>query len=85
MISSLSRHRSNDNKPLTPLHLIAVLETYEERIKAIVYCLGEGTPDVYNQPTRSTIHIVKDIVSRRKQKDPNLLQEYRALLQKLYV
>ena len=35
--NSLSPHRSKNNKPLTPLHLIAVLEEYQERIEAIVY------------------------------------------------
>ena len=83
--NSISRHRSNNNKPLTPSQLIAVLEEYQDRIEAIVYCPREGTPDIYDQLTRSTqvtIHIVKDIVSKRKQKDPSLLKEYRALDQK---
>ena len=80
----LSRHRSN-NKLLTPSQPIAVLEEYQERIEAIVYCPIEGTPDIYDQLKRSTlvtIHIVKNIVSKRKQKDPSLLKEYRALHQK---
>ena len=80
--NSLSRHRSNNNKPLTPSQLIAVLEEYQERIEAIVHCPREGTPDTYGQLKRSTlvtIHIVKDIVSKRKQKVPSLLKEYRAL------
>ena len=34
--NSLSRHRSNNNKPLTPSQLIAVHERYQERIEAIV-------------------------------------------------
>ena len=72
MNNSLSRHRSNNNKRLTPSQLIAVLEKHQERIEAIVYCPREGTPDIYDQLKRSTlvtIHLVKDIVSRRKQKD----------------
>ena len=66
--NSLSRHRSNNNKPLTPSQLIAVLEEYQECIEAIVYCPREGTPDIYDQLKRRTlitIHIVKDIVSKR--------------------
>ena len=50
-----------------------------------MYCPREGTPDIYDQLKRSTlitIRIVKDIVSRRKQKDPSLLKEYRALHQR---
>ena len=84
----MSRDRSNNNKPLTPSQLIAVLEKlekYQERIEAIVYCPREGTPDFYDQLKRSTlvtIHIVKDIVSRRKPKDPSLPKEYRALHQR---
>ena len=83
--NSLSRHRSNNNKPLTPSQLIEVLEKYQERIEAIVYCPREGTPDIYNQLKRSTlvtIHLVKDIVSKRKQKDLSLLKEYRAIHQR---
>ena len=34
--NSLSRHRSNNNKPLTTSQLIEVLEKYQERIEAIV-------------------------------------------------
>ena len=67
--NSLSRHRSNNNKPLTPSQLIEVLEEYQERIEAIVYYPIEGTPDIYNQLKRSTlvtINLVKVIVSRRK-------------------
>ena len=44
-----------------------------------------GTPDIYDQLKRRTlvtIHIVKDIVSKRKQKYRSLLKEYRALHQK---
>ena len=85
MNHSLSGDRSNNNKPLTPSQLIEVLEEYQERIEAIVYCPREGTPDNYDQLKRSTlvtIHIVKDIVSKRKQKDPSLLKEYRALHQR---
>ena len=85
MNNLLSRHRSNNNKPLTPSQLIAVLEKYQERIEAIAYCPRKGTPDIYNQLKRITlvtIHIVKDILSRRKQKDPSLLKENRTLHQK---
>ena len=83
--NSLFRHRSNNNKPSTPSQLIAVLEKHQEHIEAIVYCSREITPDIYDQLKRSTlvaIHIVKDIVSRRKQKDLSLLKECRALHQK---
>ena len=83
--NSLSCHRSNNNKPLSPSQLIAVLEKHQERIEAIVYCPREGTPDTKNQLKRSTldtIHIGKNFVSRRKQKDPSLLRENRALHQK---
>ena len=83
--NSLSRHRSINDKPLTLSQLIAVLEEYQERKEAIVYCPKDGTPDIYNQLKRSTlvtIHLVKDIVSRRKQRDLSLFKEYRALHQR---
>ena len=77
--NSLSRHRSNNNKPLTSSQFIAVLQKYQERIEAIVYCPREGTSDIYDHLKRSTlasIHIVKEIESKRKQKNPSLLEEY---------
>ena len=85
MHNSLTRHRSNNNQPLNPSQLTVVLEKYQERVEAIVYCPREGTSDIYNQLKRSTqvtIHKVTDIVSRRKQKDPSLLKEYRWLHRK---
>ena len=45
----------------------------------------EETPDIYDQLKRSTldiIHIVKDILSKRKQKNTSILKEYRALHQR---
>ena len=42
----LSRHCSNNNEPLTPSHLIAPLEKYQERIEAVMYCPRGGTPDI---------------------------------------
>ena len=66
--NSLSCHCSNNNKPLTSSQLIAVLEKYQERIEAIVYCPRKGTPDIYNQlkcSTLVTIFIVKDIMFRQ--------------------
>ena len=83
--TSLSRHRTNNNKPLTTSQLIAVPEKYQELIESIVYCPREGTPDIYDQLKRSTlvtIYIVKDNVSRRKHKDPSLIKKYIALHQK---
>ena len=82
--NSLSLHRSNDNKPLTLPQFLAVLEKYQECIEAIVYCLREGTPDIFDQLKRSTlvtVLIVKGIVSKRKQKDPGLVKVYKALHQ----
>ena len=68
MTNSLSRHRRNKNKPSSPLQLFAVLEEYQERIEAIVYCRSEGSDDVYDQLKRTTPvtnDIVKDIMSTR--------------------
>ena len=65
---------------------IAVLEKKQELIEVIVYCLRKRTPDIYDQLKRSTlvtIHIVNDIVSKLKQKDPRIIKEYKAQHQKL--
>ena len=54
-----------------------MIEKYQERVEAIFYFPREGTPDIYNQLKRSTlvsIHIIKDIVSKRQYKEPRLLK-----------
>ena len=83
--NSMSLHRSISKMPLTPSELIIELENYQNRIAVIVYLPREGTPDITAQLKRralSTIHIVKVIVSRSKEKDHCLLKYYRALHQK---
>ena len=83
--NSLLPHRSNNKEPLISRQLITVFEKYQESLEAIVYCPREETADLYAQlkwSTLVTIHVVKDIVSKRKQKEPGLLKENRALHQR---
>ena len=42
--NSLSKHRSNNDKPLTPESLIEVLKEYKNKLSAIIYVHHQNTP-----------------------------------------
>ena len=45
--NSLSKHRSNNDNPLTPESLIKILEEYKNKISAIIYVHRQNTPNIY--------------------------------------
>ena len=52
------------------------------KVVGIVYCVREGAPDVYNKLKETEIpvlHIVKNLLSRRRQKDKKVLKKYSKL------
>ena len=81
--NSLSEHRSNGNNPLTAQQLQNVLTTFRDRIKAVVYCKRQGVPDIFEnlKNTVFTVHILKDLISKRKARDRKLLKQYSLLHQ----
>ena len=81
--NSLSEHPSNSNNPLTPQQFINVLVGYGSRIKAVVYCKRQGVPDIFSslKKTLLTVHILKDLISKRKARDRKLLKQYSSLHQ----
>ena len=83
--NSLTSHRTNNYRELALPELATVLEHYQDRLKAIVYCPRNGAPNIFGflkQTSIVTIHVITDLVSKRKQKDQNLIKEYYQLHQK---
>ena len=84
--NSLISHRTNKFRALAYSELSKVLESYQARLKAIVYCPQNGAPNIFGflkQTNVLTIHVLIDLVSKRKQKDPKLGKEYYQLHQKV--
>ena len=83
--NSLTSHRTNNYRELALPELATVLEHYQDRLKAIVYCPRNGAPNIFGflkQTSIVTLHVITDLVSKRKQKDKNLIKEYYQLHQK---
>ena len=75
----------NDNRtPLNGDQLKGEIERLQRKVDivGIVYCVREGAPDVYNKLKETEIpvlHRVKNLLSRRKQKDKKVLKKYSKL------
>ena len=83
--NSLTSHRTNNYRKLALPELATVLEHYQDRLKAIVYCPRNGAPIIFGflkQTSIVTLHVITDLVSKRKQKVQNLFKEYYQLHQK---
>ena len=74
--NTLSVHWKNQTPPLSAQDLVKILDNYRNRISAIIYCQRLGTPDAYKQLKTSVIPIIsvkKNLVSKRQQRDSDLL------------
>ena len=74
---------SDNRTPLNGDQLKAEIERLQRKVDivGIVYCVREGASDVYNKLKETEIpvlHIVKNLLSRRKQKD-KVLKKYSKL------
>ena len=86
--NSLTSLRTNNFRALAFSELSNVLESYQTRLKAIVYCPRNGAPNIFvflKQTDVVTIHVLIDLVSKRKQKDPKLVKECYQLHQKAHL
>ena len=86
--NSLTYHRTNNFRALAFSELSKVLEIYQTRLKAIVYCPRNGAPNIFGflkQTDVLTIHVLIDLVSKRKHRDPKLVKEYYQLHQKVHL
>ena len=86
--NSISRHDRNNFQELTVSQLIDELKTIQDKLWALVYCQRYRTPYIFDALNElktdhniEVFNIVKDFISTKKQKDPELLKKYRALHQ----
>lgn len=82
--NSISKHVSSNYTCLSNAQLLSTLNDFSSKVKALVYCRRDGTPDIYSSLKGKflTLNVVKDIISKRKAKDKSLLKNYRSLHQK---
>ena len=83
--NSISRHDSNNFQALTVSQLIDVLKGLHDKLSALVYCQRFRTPYIFDalnvlktDQNIEVFSIVKDFISSKKQKDPELLKQYKA-------
>ena len=82
--NTICKHKSNFYRALSVPTLIEVLKSYQNRIRALVYCQRDRTPDIFAELQKTNILVLsieKDLVSLRKQKDSDYLQNLKALHQ----
>ena len=86
--NSISKHDSNNFRALSVLDQIETLKNLQDKLCALVYCQRNGTPFIFEElKVLQTDHdikafsIVKDFISVKKQKDPEILKQFKALYQ----
>ena len=75
--NSLSKHRSNNDKPFTSESLIEILQEFKNKISAIIYVHRQMTPNVYGCLVETeilTIDLSKHVTSKRKANDKELVR-----------
>ena len=78
---SVTSPKSDNRTPLNGDQLKVEIEDLQQKVDivGIVYCVREGAPDVYNKLEETEIpvlHIVKNLLSLRKQKAKKVLKKY---------
>ena len=80
--NSLSKHRSNNDNPLTPESLIKILEEYKNKISAIIYVHRQNTPNIYGRLVETgilTINVTKHLISKRKANNKELIRKHKLI------
>ena len=83
--NSLTSYRTNNYREFALAELATVLENYQDRLKAIVFCPRNGATNIFGflkQTSIVTVHVITDLVSKRKQKVQNLIKDYYQMHQK---
>lgn len=82
--NSITAHESNEFNPLPVDELIKLLIRYKRNFLAIVYIQREGTPNII-QALKTTgilvVDVINKVISKRKRKNPSLVQKYRLVHQ----
>ena len=80
--NSLSKHRSNNDNPLTPESLIKILKEYKNKISAIIYVHRQNTPNIYGRLVETgilTIKLTKHLKSKRKASNKDLIRKLKLI------
>ena len=82
--NTVTSPKSDNRTPLNGDQLKVDIERLQRKVDTVgtVYCIREGAPDVYNKLKETEItvlHIVKNLLSCRKQKDKKVLKKYSKL------
>ena len=82
--NTVTRPKTDDRTPPNGDQLKLEIERLHQKVDIVgtVYCVREGAPDVYNQLKETEIsglHIVKNLLSCRKQKEKKKLKKYSKL------
>ena len=83
--NSTTNPKSDPRSPLTAEQLVTEIQKLKRKVVGIVFCERAGAPNVYKELKATgipTLNVVRDLLSRRKQKDRQLITEYRKLHQK---
>ena len=78
----MSKHRSNNDNPLTLERLIEILNEYKNKISAIVYVHRQNTPNVYGRLVETGILIIdvtKPLISKSKANDKELIRKLKLI------
>ena len=80
--NSSTPHHNNNHNPLSAKELIEELNLVKNKISAVVYCPRQGAPDIFaalKQTDFVVVHVLKDLLSKRKAKDPAVVNDYTKL------
>ena len=83
--NSLSKHKSNNFRSLSLSELLEILKSLENKLRALVYCHRIRTPDISDILKTQSIPVFRieiDFFTTRKQNDPKILNEMKALHQR---
>ena len=86
--NSISKHESNNYRALTVPQLLDILKSFENKLRALVYChrfrtlnILPNLKEIEKSTNNKVFSIVDDFISTRKQKDPDFLKKLKALHQ----
>ena len=83
--NSLSKHKSNNFRALSVSELLEILQSLENKLRALVYCHRIRTPDISDVLKTQNVPVFRietDFFSTRKQNDPQILNELKAIHQR---
>ena len=81
----MSKHKSNNFRALSVSELLELLKCLENKLRALLYCHRIRTPDISDVLKTQSIAVFRietDFFSTRKQNDPKLLNELKAIHQR---